>query len=123
MSGKQKSDDMSLVSKKKSITKTRQYQDSYLDLGFMVGQDTFRPECVICGEKLANDSMKPSKLKRHQETKHPETAGESWEYFERKKKLALSRRSTDIRRAFERAGSDLHRATEASFECSLLIAK
>ena len=88
----------------------------------MESQDTFRPECVICGERLANDSLKPSKLKRHQETKHPETAGER-EYFERKKQLALSRRSMDIRRAFERAGSDLHRATEASFECSLLIAK
>lgn len=37
--------------------------------------------------------------------------------------MALSKRSTDIRKAFESAGSDLHRATEASFECSLLIAK
>ena len=44
-------------------------------------------------------------------------------FFERKKQLALSKRSTNIRKAFERAGSDLHRATEASFEFSLLIAK
>ena len=37
--------------------------------------------------------------------------------------MALSKRSTDIRKAFERAGNDLHRATEASFECSLTTAK
>lgn len=119
MSEKRQSTDDPPVSKKK----TRQYLESYLDFGFMEGQDSSRPECVICGEKLANDSMKPSKLKRHQETKHSQTIGESREYFERKKQLALSRRSVDIRKAFERAGSDLHRATEASFDCSLLIAK
>ena len=78
---------------------------------------------IICGEKLVNDSMKPSKLKRQQETKHHQTISEIREYFERKKQLAQSKRSTDIRKAFERAGSDLQRATEASFDCSLLIAK
>ncbi len=41
---------------------------------------------MFCGEKLANDSMKPNKLKRHQETKHPETIGKDQEFFERKKK-------------------------------------
>ncbi|KAK0152076.1 SCAN domain-containing protein 3 [Merluccius polli] len=75
------------VSKKK----TRQYLQSYLDFGFIEGQDSFQPECIICGEKLANDNMKPSKLKRHHQT-----IGGSREYFERKKQLALSRRSTDL---------------------------
>ena len=37
--------------------------------------------------------------------------------------MALSKRSTDIRKAFKRAGSDLHRAMEVSFDCSLLITK
>lgn len=37
--------------------------------------------------------------------------------------MAQSKRITDIRKAFERAGNDFYRATEASFECSLLIAK
>lgn len=61
--------------------------------------------------------MKPSKLHQHQEA-----IGEDQDFFERKKQLALSKRSTDIRKAFERAGSDLHRTTEVSFECLLLIA-
>ena len=102
MSVKRKCTDGSSVPKKK----TKQYLERYIDFGFMEGLDSFRPECVICGEKLANQSMKPCKLKRHQETKHPETIGESREYFERKKQLALSRRSTDIRKAFEKAGTD-----------------
>lgn len=118
MSKKRKSADDSSSKKK-----VRLYLESYLNFGFIEGQDRTRPECVICGEKLANDSMKPSKMQRHQETKHQETIGEGQDFFERKKQLALSKRSTDIRKAFERAGSDLHRATEASFECSLLIAK
>ncbi|XDV14310.1 hypothetical protein PO909_014582 [Leuciscus waleckii] len=67
--------------------------------------------------------MKPSKMKRHQETKHPETIGKDKEFLERKKEMALSKRSTDIRKVFERAGSDLQKATKVSFECSLLIAK
>uniref|UniRef100_A0A6Q2YA63 DUF4371 domain-containing protein n=1 Tax=Esox lucius TaxID=8010 RepID=A0A6Q2YA63_ESOLU len=29
-----------------------------------------RPQCVVCAEEQANDSMKPCKLKRHLETKH-----------------------------------------------------
>lgn len=40
-----------------------------------------------------------------------------------KKQLALSKRSRDIRKAFEKASSNLLRATEASFEYSLLTAK
>lgn len=44
-------------------------------------------------------------------------------FFLRKKMLALSNRPTDIRIAFEKVGSDVRRATEASFECALLISK
>lgn len=72
-------DDLS-VSKKK----VRQCLESYLDFGFIEGQDSGRPECFFSGKKLANDSMKPTKLKRHQETKHPDTVGESRDCFSEK---------------------------------------
>lgn len=90
-------------------------EKSYLNFCFVKGQNSFWPECVICGKKLTNDSMKPSKMKQHQETKHQETIGKSQEFFKRMKQLAHSKRSMDIRKAFERAGSDLYRATESSY--------
>ena len=54
-------------------TKTRKYDDSSLSLGFTstVVSGTERPQCVLCLNILAMDSMKPSKLKCHLETQHP----------------------------------------------------
>ncbi len=45
---------------------------SYLQFGFTVdGTDAEPlPQSVICADLLANDSMKPCKLKHHLETKH-----------------------------------------------------
>ena len=56
--------------KTKSVFK-RQYHHSYLK--FIPTGDSHAPSplCVICGDKIANESMKPSKLLRHLETKHP----------------------------------------------------
>ena len=64
------------------IKKMRTYLESYINFGFLEGiADKTQPECVICGKKLANDSMKPCKLKRHQETKHPETVNKDRNFF------------------------------------------
>lgn len=82
MAEKRKCGDSSSEAKKK----LRHYDKTYINFGFIEGQDKSRPECVFCGEKLANDSMKPSKMKRHQETKHPETIGKDKEFLERKKR-------------------------------------
>ncbi len=38
----------------------------------------------MCAEVLANDSMKPCKLKRHLETKHAGIKNKPAEYFKRK---------------------------------------
>ncbi|KAI4804540.1 hypothetical protein KUCAC02_026165 [Chaenocephalus aceratus] len=119
MSEKRKGDDSSSAIKKKMRT----YLESYLNFGFMEGTDKTRPECVICKEKLANESMKPSKMKRHQQTMHPETVGRDRDFFIKKQHLAKANKPMDIRTAFVRAGSDAQKATEASFECTLLIAK
>ncbi len=48
--------------------KLRRYDEAYLQFGFTVMAD-LRPQCVVCAEVLANevlanDSMKPCKLKR-----------------------------------------------------------
>jgi hypothetical protein len=45
--------------------------EEYLSFGFIsYGEEQPRPWCVLCGEKLANQDMVPSKLKRHLHTKH-----------------------------------------------------
>src|SRR4029434_6936431 len=44
--------------------KLRKYDESYLQFAFTVtGTTKQRPQCVLCAEVLANDSMKPCKLK------------------------------------------------------------
>ena len=42
-----------------------QYQEFYLKYGFIATGDSHRPSplCIICGERLSNEAMKPSKLK------------------------------------------------------------
>uniref|UniRef100_A0A1A8ERQ8 DUF4371 domain-containing protein n=1 Tax=Nothobranchius korthausae TaxID=1143690 RepID=A0A1A8ERQ8_9TELE len=73
--------------KKKKAVFNRQYQESYLKYGFIAAGDCQAPSplCVICGKQLSNEAMKPSKLLRHLETKHPSLKGKPLEYFERKK--------------------------------------
>lgn len=75
------------ASKKKAAFK-RKYQDSYLSYGFITTGDTQAPHplCIICGDRLANEAMKPSKLLRHIETKHPALKDKPLEFFERKKR-------------------------------------
>nr|XP_005998765.1 PREDICTED: protein FAM200B-like [Latimeria chalumnae] len=80
--------------KKKTKSWMRQYSDAFLKHGSIncanANQDP-KPQCVICSEVLANESLKPSKLKRHLETKHGELVDKPLEYFQRKQQeLKLS---------------------------------
>ncbi|XP_063766181.1 zinc finger BED domain-containing protein 5-like [Eleginops maclovinus] len=66
--------------------KTRRYDEVYIGLGFtstLVGGEE-RPQCVLCLRVLAADSLKPSKLKRHLETTHPEHKDKPADFFQRK---------------------------------------
>ena len=63
--------------------KKMRFDDSYIKYGFSmikVGQ-VEKPQCVLCCEVLAETSLKPSKLKRHLQTKHREQASKDIEYF------------------------------------------
>ena len=63
--------------------KVRKYDDKYIEFGFIVNSDG-RPKCVVCLQVLANEAMKPAKLKRHLVTKHPQYQGKSKDFFRRK---------------------------------------
>ncbi|KAK4876614.1 hypothetical protein RN001_009120 [Aquatica leii] len=70
----------------------RKYDASYLQLGFIVKPGTENnnypiPQCVVCSKTLSNQSMKPSLLKRHQTTKHPDLVDKPIEFFQRKSEL------------------------------------
>lgn len=100
--------------------KTRKYDDSYLSLGFTstVVSGTERPQCVLCLNILAMDSMKPSKLKRHLETQHPEHVGKSLEFFKRR----LDEYNKQ-RRAFTKTSTIAASALLASYKVSYRIAR
>ena len=62
------------------------YDTSYLHFEFISSNDTGvpKPECVVCGIKISNDSMKPSNLLRHLHSKHKEISCKPKKIFERK---------------------------------------
>ncbi|XP_071402312.1 SCAN domain-containing protein 3-like [Centroberyx affinis] len=76
------------TAKKKKASFNRKYDESYIKYGFITTDDSHAPSplCVICGDKLSNEAMKPSKLLRHLESKHPALKDKPIEFFERKRR-------------------------------------
>ena len=64
----------------------RKYDAAYLHFGFIATGNAGvlpKPQCVVCGVVLGNDSIKPSHLKRHLHSKHKEISTKPKELFER----------------------------------------
>ncbi|XP_035228865.1 protein FAM200B-like [Stegodyphus dumicola] len=78
--------DIQRQNNKRKATWTRDYCDEYLRFGFIAGGSQKNlPLCVICNEKLSNESMEPSKLKRHLNTLHSEYSDKPINFFTDKK--------------------------------------
>ena len=61
---------------------------TYVSFGFtyITERDgTQKPQCFLCGKVLANGSMKPTKLKEHLTSVHPENTSDSVDLFRAKK--------------------------------------
>jgi hypothetical protein len=65
-----------------SVT-SHKYHDNYLNFGFtFYGLETHPiSQCLVSGEKLSNECMVPSKLKRHFTTKHDHLLNKDKTYF------------------------------------------
>ena len=101
--------------------KKRSYSDTFLKYGFVsiIDQGIEKPQCVLCMKVLSPESMKPSKLKRHLETKHTDRKDKDLSFFERKANC-VKRSRMDSSGVFQQQN---RAAVEATFVVSLRIAK
>ncbi|KAL4113130.1 hypothetical protein QTP88_016813 [Uroleucon formosanum] len=79
-----------------------------------------KPQCVVCFEVLSNEALKPSKLKRHLETKHKEHAMKSIDFFKNKEQELRKNMKFIKKTATDCTNKS---AVKASFIVSLLIGK
>ncbi|KAG7167071.1 Zinc finger BED domain-containing protein 5-like 6, partial [Homarus americanus] len=66
------------------MAKRRKHSEDYLNIDFttvLADNGVEKPQCVLCDVVLSAESMKPSELKRHLETKHLEHAEKDLEFF------------------------------------------
>lgn len=100
--------------------KIRKYNEEFIKYGFTfcVVDDEERPMCVICNEKLANESMKPAKLNRHLKTKHKELQNKHADFFQRRAEN-LKIQSAHLKKF----ATIPQKALRASLEVSYLIGK
>ncbi|GFS79736.1 zinc finger BED domain-containing protein 5 [Nephila pilipes] len=96
----------------------RKYDEDYINYGFSwCGDETApRPQCIICGDQLSNESMVPSKLKRHLYSSHPSCANKD-KYF--KKCLEQNKKQKKFMKSVVTVSE---KALEASYHVAKLIA-
>ncbi|XP_012620727.1 zinc finger MYM-type protein 6 [Microcebus murinus] len=74
--------------KKRRIGFFQTYDVEYLKVGFIIcpgsKESSPRPQCVICGEILSSENMKPANLSHHLKTKHSELENKPVDFFEQK---------------------------------------
>lgn len=102
---------------------TRRYNSDYLKIGFTWNgdEDDPRPQCVVCCKILANESMRPNKLRRHIETNHPHLQNQPLQFFQTKlQELELE---APKRKPLPVVTKISEKAMHASYLISLRIAK
>ncbi|CAH1990482.1 unnamed protein product [Acanthoscelides obtectus] len=88
---------------------------------YLIGEEPEpKPLCVICTEVLANSSLKPSLLRRHLETRHPDHKDKPIEYFKRKLEGYKNCSVSSYLSAFN---ADSKLALETSYRVSFRIAR
>lgn len=96
--------------------KSRKYIESYLKYGFTeLGN---KPQCVVCCEVLSVECMKPSKMIRHLEGKHPGLKDKPVSFFEQKLAILKNQKGSIIN-----MGNTNQNALLASYDVALQIAQ
>ena len=108
------------TSKKAKPRPTRKYDDSYLSFGFswIGSHDNPLPVCLVCGMKMANESMVPSKLAKHFKNKHSNLQDKPTSYFQR-----MSEQQQKTASSFKSIVTVSDKAQIASYQVSELIAQ
>ena len=92
------------------------YDDSYLKFGFTAikcdGEE--KPQCALCCTVLASTSLKPSKLKRHLETHHPDSSNKDLNFFKRKTETLIKSRLDQSGMFWKDTKSGLRASNEVS---------
>ena len=101
--------------------KKRKYAEDYINYGltFIQNSGIQTPQCVVCNETLSAESMKPSKLKRYLETRHPEHSSKDPSFFKRMETV-LKRSRLDTTGTYHQQSFS---CIEASYHVSLIIAR
>lgn len=103
------------------MEKKRKYSEEYIKYGFTIltvnGVD--KPQCVLCNVVLSVEAMKPSKLKRHLDTKHSEHNTKDVAFF-RRHEAGLKRQRLDATGSIQQQSTAV---VQASYEAALEIAK
>ncbi|XP_068104034.1 SCAN domain-containing protein 3-like [Hyperolius riggenbachi] len=117
---RKRSEDEPSTSSNTSAGVTIKYKDSFLAFGFTwTGDESLQiPICLVCGEKLSNESLVPNKLKRHLKTKHAYAYEKPLQYFQR---LLAQQNKSAQKMVNQMTVSD--RALEASYLVAELVAK
>nr|XP_040582287.1 SCAN domain-containing protein 3-like [Lepeophtheirus salmonis] len=101
-------------------TKDRKYREEFIQYGFtcVIINERQHPQCVICTEVLAHESLKPAKMLRHLKTKHPSLAAKPSDFFRRKE-----REVRDQKQVLTSQTRIPAKAQRASYEVAYLIAQ
>ena len=104
-----------------SNKRKRRYTEDYINFGFtyILSAGKEKPQCVLCSEVLSEESMKPNKLRRHLESKHPNFINKDLSFFKNKSEQ-LKKAHLDSHGSYKRKGKA---ALMASYIVSLRIAK
>ena len=108
------------TSKKAKPQPTRKYDDSHVSFGFSWTGSDDNPlsECLVCGIKMSNESMVPSKLGKHFKNKHSYLQNKPTSYFKR-----MSEQLTKTANSFKSIVTVSDKAQIASYQVSELVAQ